>query len=65
MFKHKLYIIDKELGKHHRTRNEIMESSVTERLDKALLSYMDSLTKSYDYLRYRDNIRVLKKINRG
>ena len=65
MFRHKLYIINEDLAKHHRTRSEIMESSVNERLNKALLSYMDSLDKSYDYLKYRDNIRVLKKMNRG
>ena len=65
MFKDKLYIINKDLAKYHRTKSEIMESSVAERLDKALLSYMDSLDKSYDYLKYRDNVRVLKKMNRG
>ena len=65
MFKHKLYIINKDLAKHHRTKSEIMEDSIAERLDKALLSYMDSLDKSYDYLKYRDNVRVLKKMNRG
>lgn len=65
MFKHKLYIINKDLANHHRTKSEIMERSVAERLDKALLSYMDSLDKSYDYLKYRDNIRVLKNMNRG
>jgi hypothetical protein len=65
MFKNRLYIINKDLAKHHRTKSEIMESAVAERLDKALLSYMDSLNKSYDYLKYRDDVRVLKKMNRG
>ena len=65
MFKDKLYIISKDLTKHHRTKSEVMESSVTERLDKALLSYLDSLNKSHDYLKYRDNVRVLNKMNRG
>ena len=65
MFKHKLYIINKDLSRHHRPKSEIIESSVVDRLDKALISYMDSLNKSYDYLKYRDNIRVLKRMNRG
>ena len=65
MFRDKLYNINKDLATHHRTKSEIMESSVAERLDRALLSYLDSLGKSYDYLKYRDEIRVLKKMNRG
>ena len=65
MFRHKLYNINKDLDKHRRTKSEIMETAVKERLDKALFSYMDSLNKSYDYLKHRNDIRVLKKMNRG
>ena len=65
MFKDKLYIINEDLNSHHRNKNEILEVAVKERLDKALMSYMDSLDKSYDYLKYRDNVRVLRKMSRG
>jgi hypothetical protein len=65
MFRDKLYIINEDLANHHRKKSEIMEKAVSERLDKALLSYIDGLNKSYDYLQYRDNVRVLRKMNRG
>lgn len=65
MFKDKLYIIHKDLSVHHRNRNDIMEKAVAARLNDALLSYMDGLDKSYDYLKYRSDIRVLNKMNRG
>lgn len=65
MFKHKLYKIEKELAVHHSTKSDILEKAVADRLDKALISYTDSLDKSYDYLKYRQDMRVLNKINRG
>ena len=65
MFKDKLYNISKDLCAHHRLKDEVMSGAVKERLDSSLTSYIDSINKSYDYLRHRGEIRVLDKINRG
>jgi hypothetical protein len=64
MFKDKLYSISKELELHHRSRSEVMSSAVSERLNESLISYMDSVTKSYEYLRNRGEVRVLDKMGR-
>lgn len=65
MFKYKLYSISKDLESHHRTRSEMMSDAISNRLNKSLQSYVDSINKSYDYLKYRGEVRVLNKMNRG
>lgn len=65
MFKSKLYIISKDLASHHRSRTDMMSNAIADRLDKSLQSYIDSIDKSYDYLKYRGEVRVLNKMNRG
>jgi hypothetical protein len=65
MFKDKLYSISKDLEMHHRSRTDMMSSAITERLDNSLKSYIDSINESYDYLKYRGEVRILNKMNRG
>ena len=63
-FKSKLYNISKDLKAHNRSRNQLFEQSVEDRLQQALISYDEDIAKSYNYLQYRDSLRVLNKINR-
>ena len=64
MFKSKLYNILNDLKQHQRDRSTIMEESVQERLNKSLNEYNKSIADSYNYLTYRNSLRVMKKLNR-
>lgn len=63
-FKSKLYNISKDLKSHNRNRNQLFEMSVEERLQQALTAYDKDIADSYNYLQYKDSLRVLKKLNR-
>lgn len=63
-FKSKLYNISKDLKDHKRTRSELFKNSVEDRLEQALLAYDKDIAESYNYLQYRQGLRVLKKMNR-
>jgi hypothetical protein len=64
MFKDKLYIISEDLREHHRSREEIFTSAVEERLNKALISYVDDISKSCEYLKGREETGVLRRMNK-
>ena len=63
-FKSKLYNISKDLKAHKRTRDELFVNCVEDRLQQALMAYDEEIAESYNYLQYRNGLRVLKKINR-
>lgn len=64
MFKSKLIRIQNDLGKHHTPKGEVLEKVITERLNRALESYNEDLTKTSEYLGRRDGLNVLAKYNR-
>ena len=50
-----------------RSKNEILVQRIQERLDKALQTYYESVSKSFDKLDiYKDNyeIKLIKKLNK-
>ena len=53
-----------ELAKHRRTKDEIIEEKIKERLNKSLLSYEYDLNNSAHYLYCRDSFNVLKRLTR-
>lgn len=65
LFRDKLYYILEELNSHKRTPLELMKVCVEERLESSLNSYKHSLENSYSYLSTKDEMNVLKKLNRS
>ena len=58
-------VILKEMGEHHRSKDELLEYYVITRLNKSLSTYYDSLIKSSEYLGERKNkLKVMKNINK-
>lgn len=54
--------IKEELSKHHRDKSQIMEDAVTNRLNKSLLTYMETLDNGVQYIVYKSELNVLKKL---
>ena len=63
-FKSRLYNINKDLENSKRERHEILSESIEDRLNNALESYIKEIYESFDYLQYRDDIRVMQKLNK-
>lgn len=59
-----LRCILEDLNEHKRDRSEIMEKSVSEKLTASVQLYYQELTESLNYLMRRNEIRVLKKLNK-
>lgn len=64
MFRDKLYIISEELQCHHRSKDEIFSTAVEERLNQGLISYINDISKSCDYLKSREETGLLRRINK-
>ena len=65
MFKDVLNSIMSDLNKVDKTnRDELFESKVRSILDTSYQSYHHKLKVNYDYLLYRDTLKVLKNIKR-
>lgn len=45
-------------------RESIIINSIADRLDKSLDIYMKSLSKDVEYLKYRKNLNVVRKLNK-
>lgn len=54
-----------ELRNHHREKSSIMEQCVNERLKKSLVTYYKEVTQSMEFLSKKDELRIMKKMNRG
>lgn len=64
MFKRKLYNIIDDTKLHHRSRDDVMLSAITERLNKSLQSYAKDLSLSTKYVENRDSLRVMNSISK-
>ena len=65
MFIDLLNAMSRDLSKCNREKTSIMQEAIVERLDKALESYSHDLSISCEYLRHRDNLKLINKINRS
>lgn len=64
-FEYNLNKILKDLSNYKHDKSSIMQEAIIERLDKALESYKHDLDVSSEYLRHRDNLKLINKINRS
>lgn len=60
-----LYNILEELNTYNRKKSTLLDSYISERLDKSLSTYQNDISKSLEYLIYKDNSKVLKNLNKG
>ena len=51
-------------GYKNRSRGDIMEKCVNDRLEKSLKTYYDSLIKSLSYLETKNALRLLKNVSK-
>ena len=65
MFIDTLNAMSRDLLKHKREKTSIMQEAIANRLDKALESYSHDLNIKCEYLRHRDNLKLINKINRS
>ena len=65
LYKDKLYNILDELQCYKGSRIELLAQCVQERLDTALDAYKHALDSSCEYLAKKNELTVLKKLNRG
>lgn len=64
MFKDKLYSIKKDLQKHTRDPDNVLEEAIKDRLTVSLINYMDDLNKSYLYVSDKNSMNIMKTLNR-
>lgn len=65
IFKDNLKIILNDMSKYHRDKDTLNQLYIEDRLQKSLESYYHELNKSIDYLNTKDQLKLLKKINKG
>ena len=61
----KLYQILEDISNHKHSRQELLLSQIQQRLDDSLKAYQHSIDDSYNYLSTKDELNVMKKLNRG
>lgn len=65
LYKDKLYNILDELQSYKGSRSELLAQCVQKRLNDALKVYENALEKSCEYLDSKNELTILKKLNRG
>lgn len=63
-FKSNLLSIKKELANHHRDKSQLGTYYLQERLAESLKTYYKEVKNSYLYLEQRDEMKIIKKMNR-
>jgi len=58
-----LYSILEDLNKHHRKKSDLLSYYINKRLDKSLETYYKELSYSVNYLKSKNNIKVMGEIN--
>lgn len=53
-----------ELDKYKRDKNDLIKYYISQRLTKSLHSYYSDITKSFDYIKYKDELRIAKNLNK-
>lgn len=63
-FKHNLNKILAELSTYKKDNAKLIEYYINKRLNESLSTYYDTLNKSIEYFATKDNLKVLKKLNK-
>ena len=61
------YMLEKileELSHYHNEREKLLSEYINARLNKSLETYYAELTKSFNYLKTKNELNMAKKINR-
>ena len=53
-----------ELSTHHRSKTELLTVAISDRLDKSIAEYYKELTNSIRFLSDKNELRLLKKLNK-
>lgn len=64
LFKDRLYKIYKDIEVRGCTRQDSYERIVSDRLNKSLNTYMDSLGSSVRHIELADSVRTLKRLSK-
>ena len=64
MFKDNLLKIDEDLNNHKRNKSELFTECVKNRLKQSTDNYEDYITKSLSYLLNRNELNLMKKLNK-
>lgn len=60
----KLYNILSDLQNYKHSKDEVMLSCINDRLNASIKSYYADLTNCFETLRYRDEMKVMKNLNK-
>lgn len=65
-FKFLLFKIQKDLDTHKEKKDKSKEyiQAIKHRLDKSLQNYDDKIKESYNYLIYKNELKVLRRLNK-
>lgn len=63
-FKHNLNKILEELSDYKKDNAKLIEYYINKRLNDSLVTYYDTLQKSVDFFASKDELKVLKKLNK-
>lgn len=58
-----LFGIISELDEYKRDKNRLLEMYINDRLNQSLLVYYSELSASFDYLKHKNELKVLKSVN--
>lgn len=53
-----------ELSNYHNDKDNILYKAVEKRLEKSLNVYIDDLDDSYNYLKCRNTIKLMRKLSK-
>lgn len=59
-----IYQMLKDLGEHKRSKETLLKVFIENRLNKCLETYYDDITSSYESLKQKNEIHILRKLNK-
>lgn len=59
-----IYKMLEELSNHHRDKSQLTKLFIQSRLDKSVATYSDDLAKSYASLKQKNEMHILRKLNK-
>lgn len=60
----KLLSLLSELANYHNNKDDILYKAVEKRLEKSLNVYINELDDSYNYLKCRNTIKLMRKLSK-
>ena len=60
-----IYKMLEELSEHKRDKQRLTEIFIQARLDKSVQAYYEELTQSYNSLKIKNEVHVLRKLNKA